>query len=269
MDDARGVNQVLPRLRVSVGRSASFPVAHGCGVETRRSGSQLMPRRISRRARQVWRFGRALASTGAERGWPPKLNSRLAVRQPFELLGVERRLGFFKVWRGKETGYSGRVSKHLRSSEFERDYLEGQLICREGEQSHEMFVIQSGSIRIFKDAGSGELELAVLGKGDFFGEMSVLEGLPRDASAQAMTGTRVLVLTAGALLVRLRRDPTFAFELLRRLSGRVRNLNARLVGLTSRAGSTGGGASLLYMAEGQRSEAGGLTANEDPGNDET
>ena len=122
-------------------------------------------------------------------------------------------------------------------SEQSRSYSDSELICREGESSSEMFVIQSGSVRIFKarPAGSGrasqppEIDLAVLHKGDFFGEMSLLEGLPRDASAQALGSADVLVMTPGALLVRLRRDPTFAFELLRRLSGRVRSLNARLV----------------------------------------
>lgn len=118
-----------------------------------------------------------------------------------------------------------------QTSEFERSYDDGHLVCREGEQSQEMFVIQAGAVRVFKSTPLGELELARLQRGDFFGEMSVLEGLPRDASAQAIGDTRVLVMTAGALLVRLRRDPTFAFELLRRLSGRVRSLNARLVAL--------------------------------------
>ena len=42
-------------------------------------------------------------------------------------------------------------------------------------------------------------------------------------------------MSTGALLVRLRRDPTFAFELLRRLSGRVRGLNARLMAALERA----------------------------------
>jgi CRP/FNR family cyclic AMP-dependent transcriptional regulator len=96
-----------------------------------------------------------------------------------------------------------------------------------------MFVIRRGSVRVFKASGRGELELATLGKGDFFGEMSVLESLPRDASAQALGEAEVLVMTPGALLVRLRRDPTFAFEVLRRLSGRVRKLNARLVALAA------------------------------------
>ena len=70
--------------------------------------------------------------------------------------------------------------------------------------------------------------LSELGPGDFFGEMSLLESLPRDADATAMGETHLLVLNAGSLLVRLRRDPTFALEMLHRLSGRVRTLNADL-----------------------------------------
>ena len=122
-------------------------------------------------------------------------------------------------------------STEAHGTEVIRTYGDGELICREGESSAEMFVIRRGSVRVFKASGRGELELATLGKGDFFGEMSVLESLPRDASAQAVGEAEVLVMTPGALLVRLRRDPTFAFELLRRLSGRVRSLNAKLVAL--------------------------------------
>ncbi len=127
-------------------------------------------------------------------------------------------------------------SSNGHGTEQVRAYADGELICREGESSTEMFVLRSGSVRIFKARGPSarssqppEIELAVLHKGDFFGEMSLLEGLPRDASAQAVGGAEVLVMTPGALLVRLRRDPTFAFELLQRLSGRVRSLNARLI----------------------------------------
>ena len=148
-------------------------------------------------------------------------------------------------------------SPEAHGTEVSRTYGDAELICREGESSAEMFVIRRGSVRVFKASPRGELDLAVLSKGDFFGEMSVLEGLPRDASAQALGDAEVLVMTAGALLVRLRRDPTFAFELLRRLSGRVRSLNARLV----RAVGNGNEASappfadaLLYQSETDRSE---------------
>jgi CRP-like cAMP-binding protein len=143
-------------------------------------------------------------------------------------------------------------------AELSRSYSDAELICREGETSAEMFVIREGTVRVFKTSPRGELELAMLHKGDFFGEMSVLEGLPRDASAQAVGAAEVLVMTPGALLVRLRRDPTFSFELLRRLSGRVRSLNARLVAALGggEAAAPAYASALLYQAEAKPPQGG-------------
>ncbi len=128
------------------------------------------------------------------------------------------------------------------STEYDREYSDGELICRENDSASEMFIIQSGAVRIYKTSRQGQVDLALLEKGNFFGEMSVLEGLPRDASAQAVGATRVVVISVGALLVRLRRDPTFAFELLRRLSGRVRTLNSRLLEALERSSRPGAAA---------------------------
>lgn len=121
------------------------------------------------------------------------------------------------------------------AKELERTYADGEVIVHEGDVTRDMFVIRSGSVRITKQVGEREVELATLGRGDFFGEMSLLESLPRDATARAIGQTELLVISAGALLVRMRRDPTFAFEMLHRLSGRVRALNARLVELIARS----------------------------------
>jgi CRP-like cAMP-binding protein len=73
------------------------------------------------------------------------------------------------------------------------------------------------------------VRLAVLGRGSFFGEMSLLEGLPRSATARAIGPTSLLVLRSGSLLLQIRRDPTFAFELLQQMSHRIRQLNEKLV----------------------------------------
>lgn len=105
-----------------------------------------------------------------------------------------------------------------------RTFDAGEAIVQRGDAADEMFVIRSGRVEIRRDDGV----VAELGPGDFFGEMSLLESLPRDADAVALTAVDLLVITQGALLVRLRRDPTFALEMLHRLSGRVRALNAQL-----------------------------------------
>ncbi len=116
----------------------------------------------------------------------------------------------------------------MRSGETEKLAADGERIVRVGDHGGEMYVIKSGRVRISRQMGGREVTLSELGQGDFFGEMSLLESLPRDADAIAVGETRLLVLNAGSLLVRLRRDPTFALEMLHRLSGRVRTLNSEL-----------------------------------------
>ena len=103
-------------------------------------------------------------------------------------------------------------------------YDDGASIVREGEPGHELYVVRSGRVAISR----GGVRLGTVERGDFFGEMSVLESLPRDADATAEGPTELLVIGPGALLLRLRRDPSLAVEMLRRLSGRLRSMNGRL-----------------------------------------
>jgi CRP/FNR family transcriptional regulator, cyclic AMP receptor protein len=108
-------------------------------------------------------------------------------------------------------------------------FTDGEIVFNEGESSSEMYVVRAGKIEISKHVGGHEIRLAVLDRGAFFGEMSLLEGLPRSASARAIGNVSLLVLRPGSLLLQIRRDPTFAFELLQQLSGRIRDLNEKLV----------------------------------------
>jgi CRP-like cAMP-binding protein len=114
-----------------------------------------------------------------------------------------------------------------RVADVERSFADGEAIVREGDPGREMFVIKAGAAIVRRKAGG---EVARLGRGDFFGEMSLLESLPRDADVIANGPTTVLVIGPGALLVLLRRDPSFGLELLQSLSRRVRSLNDRLGG---------------------------------------
>ena len=118
--------------------------------------------------------------------------------------------------------------KSLRYHEV-RTYEDREIVVREGEESREMFVIRDGQVEIYKQHEGREMRLALLTRGSFFGEMSLLEGLPRSASARSVGNSRLVVLRPGSLLILIRRDPTFAFELLQQMSSRIRYLNERVV----------------------------------------
>src|SRR3954453_11746890 len=110
----------------------------------------------------------------------------------------------------------------------ERTVRRGEYIVRQGDAAADMFVIRAGRVEMSRETTDGKVVLATLEKGEFFGEMSLLESLPREADAVALVDTDLLVITQGGLLMRLRRDPTFALEMLHSLSGRMRAMNARL-----------------------------------------
>ena len=117
-----------------------------------------------------------------------------------------------------------------RSDGLQRAVAPGEVVFRQGDKGVDMFVIQSGVVEISRGEGPDRTVLATLRQGDFFGEMSLLESMPRDADAVALTQAELLVITQGGLLVRLRRDPSFAVEMLHKLSGRVRALNRQVEG---------------------------------------
>ena len=110
-------------------------------------------------------------------------------------------------------------------------FAEGQWVFEEGDHNRDLFIIQDGSIDIVKKTPQGEMLLATFEKGDFFGDMALLQGGPRFAGARAKGATRLLVLQPGGFLLKIRRDPTFAFEMLQQLSQRIKVSNERMLTL--------------------------------------
>ena len=111
---------------------------------------------------------------------------------------------------------------------------DGEILFHEGETSKEMYIVVKGEIEVFKKTSAGEVVLASLKRGDFVGEMSLLESLPRSATARAKGETKLLAIYPGGFLLKIRRDPTFAFEMLQTLSRRIRRMNENLLSELSR-----------------------------------
>jgi len=92
-----------------------------------------------------------------------------------------------------------------------------------------MYVVQSGEVEVVREEGDVEIRLAVLGEGDFFGEMALFEQEVRSATVRSRGESQVLTIDKRTLLARVQEDPSLAFNILRTMSNRIRKLNAELV----------------------------------------
>jgi CRP-like cAMP-binding protein len=116
-------------------------------------------------------------------------------------------------------------------SPFERFVVShpmGDIIFSEGDIGTEMFIIQSGIVELFKSIGGETRVLATLEKGDFFGEMSVLEDVPRNASARAKTDVEVVRINGATFDTMLKSNTEIAIRMMRKLSRRLRDVSAML-----------------------------------------
>ncbi len=127
-----------------------------------------------------------------------------------------------------------RISEYIATKDLdERTYDAGQVIFEEGDKGTEMYIVQEGRVLVSKRVGGEDLTLATLERGDFFGEMALLESMPRAATCRAIVPTKLKAVHAGELLLKFRRDPTFAFEMLQQMGRRIRRMDERLVELIS------------------------------------
>jgi CRP/FNR family transcriptional regulator, cyclic AMP receptor protein len=103
-----------------------------------------------------------------------------------------------------------------------------ELIIDFDDPSNEVYFVLSGKVRILYRAGTGkEVILGELGAGEFFGELSAIDGRPRSANVTALHRSE-LCLMPGPVFDELLDGPEFNRCLLKLLSGRIRTLNARL-----------------------------------------
>lgn len=104
-------------------------------------------------------------------------------------------------------------------------FAEGETIFREGDLGTEMFIIHDGEVQIIKRLGAEQHVLSKLEKGDFFGEMAVIEGAPRSADAIANTDVTLLVITGSRFDEMIRKTPEIAVRIIRKYSKRLREAN--------------------------------------------
>lgn len=114
---------------------------------------------------------------------------------------------------------------------YGKTYPAGGVIFREGDVGAEMFIIQSGQIKITKKTANEEKTLVILSEGDFFGEMAVIDREPRSASAIAITETKCIVLNHEVFESTMQNNTHIVKKILRNMSSRLRDANKQIENL--------------------------------------
>ncbi len=104
---------------------------------------------------------------------------------------------------------------------FGRTIAKGRIIFRQGDPGDEMYIIQSGAVEVSKIRQGRKIILTLLEKGDFFGEVALIDSKPRSATVTALTRTRLLPLSRSIFLKRIAYNPDVVLRVLRALSRRI------------------------------------------------
>ena len=116
-----------------------------------------------------------------------------------------------------------------------KEYGPGESSFTKAQSANQMFVVLSGRVKIFTHSGGKKRKtFAYLDAGDFFGEMALLEGKPRSASAEAVSYARLLIITNTEFRKLLLADPELNLYLLRTVSARLRKANEAIEGMLFR-----------------------------------
>ena len=106
--------------------------------------------------------------------------------------------------------------------------MAGDFLLHEGEESTEMYYVQSGTLAVLKRKGDLQQQIGTIISGELVGEMSFLDKSPRCASVKAMSETTVLIIPNEALDSTLNSLPKWFTALLHTLLGRLRKANSRI-----------------------------------------
>jgi CRP-like cAMP-binding protein len=118
-------------------------------------------------------------------------------------------------------------------AKFLTHFTIGHILFKEGEEGDDMYIIQSGKVAIKKKVKEGDTTLAVLEKGDFFGEMAILERQPRSATAEVIEDGDLIVISGETFGDMIKANPEIAVRMLRKQSIRLRETNRQLEQLMS------------------------------------
>lgn len=153
------------------------------------------------------------------------------------------------------------VSDNQLFDKYGRLIPAGEVIFRENEDGEEMYIIQSGKVRISKNIGGKEHILAVLGKGDFFGETAIFSRIRRTATATAVRDARLLSFDRPGFRGMIEKNSKIAMNMIDELCRRLKHANMQIQHLKRKNAANLVALDLFYAFEESDQEDGKLALN--------
>jgi CRP-like cAMP-binding protein len=114
-----------------------------------------------------------------------------------------------------------------------KKFKSGMHLFHENDRSRELYIIQSGSIKVYRRNGTKEIVLATLEKGSVLGEIALIDGKPRSASAKTVTDCTVIIIDAETFHEKIRGVPPWFISIIKMTSMKIRHANQRLQTVSS------------------------------------
>jgi CRP/FNR family cyclic AMP-dependent transcriptional regulator len=124
---------------------------------------------------------------------------------------------------------SAKEGEFMNAASLGREYQEGEIVFRQGSEGNCMYVILEGQVEVVSESNGHSVRVAVLNKGDFFGEMAIFQKEARTATIRTLTNARLLTVDKKAFLSRIEEDPSLAFRIVETLSRRIGNMTQALL----------------------------------------
>jgi len=104
---------------------------------------------------------------------------------------------------------------------FGKRFPRGTILFKEGESEREMYIIQSGKVKITRSKEDVDQSLAVLSNGEFFGEMAILTDSCRSATAEVIEDSDILIIKPETFEILIQESSDIAIKMLRKLARRL------------------------------------------------
>lgn len=114
---------------------------------------------------------------------------------------------------------------HLEKISVVRKYAKNTVLVTEGDESTHLYIIHKGTATAYLNNEDGrQVNLNYMHDGDYFGELSLLDGKPRSASVMTVTECEIILVSRASVFELIHQHPEFALQLLTELTRRIREL---------------------------------------------